>query len=39
MVRDEVVSGVPFEVVYQTLYGPEPSAEDVAREYFLLECD
>ena len=34
-----VVSGVPFEAVYQALFGPEPTPEDIRREYFLLECD
>ena len=34
-----VVSGVPIEVVYQALLAPEPTPEDILREYFLLECD
>jgi hypothetical protein len=35
----EVVAGMPFEAAYQALFGAEPSAEDIRREYFLLECD
>jgi hypothetical protein len=34
-----VVSHAPFEVVYQVLFGPDPTPEDISREYFLLECD
>jgi hypothetical protein len=34
-----VVSHVPFEVVYQVLFGADPTPEDINREYFLLECD
>jgi hypothetical protein len=34
-----LVSGVPFEVVYQALFAPEPTPEDILREQFLLECD
>ena len=33
------LSGLPFEVAYQVIYGPEAKPEDLAREYFLLECD
>jgi hypothetical protein len=33
------VSHVPFEVVYQALYSPSPTPEEIRREYFLLECD
>jgi hypothetical protein len=33
------VSHVPFEVVYQALYAPSPTPEEIRREYFLLECD
>jgi hypothetical protein len=33
------VSHVPFELVYQALYSPSPTPEDIRREYFLLECD
>jgi hypothetical protein len=33
------VSHVPFEVVYQVLFGPDPTPEDISKEYFLLECD
>lgn len=33
------VSHVPFEVVYQGLYSPSPTPEEIRREYFLLECD
>jgi hypothetical protein len=32
-------SRVSFEVVYQVLFGPDPTPEDISREYFLLECD
>jgi hypothetical protein len=33
------ISQVPFEVVYQVLFRPDPTPEDISREYFLLECD
>ena len=33
------LSHVPFEVVYQGLYSPSPTPEEIRREYFLLECD
>ena len=33
------VSHLPFEVVYQALYSPSPTPEEIRREYFLLECD
>ena len=33
------VSHMPFETVYQALYSPSPTPEEIRREYFLLECD
>jgi hypothetical protein len=36
---DFIVSHLPFEVVYQALYSPSPTPEELRREYFLLECD
>ena len=40
--RDEptaTVSGLPFEALYQALYAPEPTPEEILREQYLLECD
>lgn len=33
------VSGLPFEVAYLAVYGRETGPEDLALEYFLLDCD
>ena len=33
------VSGLAFEVAYQAIYGREAKPEELALEYFLLDCD
>jgi hypothetical protein len=35
----EPLSGAHFEVLYQALFAPAPTPEEIAREDFLLDCD
>lgn len=34
-----IIGRLPFEVLYQLCFAPEPTPEQIAREIFLLECD
>ena len=38
-VASEAVVNTASEVICLTLYGPEPTPEQLTLEYFLLECD
>jgi hypothetical protein len=37
--EDDGPRKIPSVVVYQVLFAPEPTPEELAREAYLLECD
>jgi hypothetical protein len=37
--KNPLDSRIPFEALYQIVYGPAPRPRDLEWEYFLLECD
>ena len=34
-----VINRIRFEMIYQLCFAPEPTAEQISMEEFLLECD
>jgi hypothetical protein len=37
--QSSVLSELPLEAVYQLCFAPDPTPEQVAKEWFLLDCD